>query len=240
MRTGSEHSEKIVKLLLTLSMILVSAGCSDLSSQVFERSQVGYFYGKAITNLKEHNYKQTTSGLTEGLRKYRNSGLYILRGQSQLKTGDFAEAVDDFNMAFKYRKTEKFNIASINRHLSKMQYYRESFIYANRGLAFHYLQEPEKATDDINNAIKLDPDCPTWYCYRALVKKQLLDRDEALKDLDRAIALNKKSSLPYHIRATIYEDMEDKTRSLEDKQLAKKLGYQKENDPTRYNIEEAP
>ncbi|HMO22178.1 MAG TPA: tetratricopeptide repeat protein, partial [Candidatus Melainabacteria bacterium] len=155
-------------LILILPVISLLTACSEAEAgrvDIFERSEVGYYYGRAVTSIAEGDYRKATASLGEGLEKYRNSGLYTLRGYGYCKLGKFKEAIDDFNLAFKYRQTESFSIASINRHLSKNPYFKEAFLLANRGLAYSYLEDSEKARADVDKALELEPEQSAWYCY---------------------------------------------------------------------------
>lgn len=228
-------------LILILPVISLLTACSEAGSgrvDVFERSEVGYYYGRAVTSIAEGDYRKATASLGEGLERYRNSGLYTLRGYGYCKLGKFKEAIDDFNLAFKYRQTESFSIASINRHLSKNPYFKEAFLLANRGLAFSYLEESEKARADVDRALQLEPAQSTWYCYRALIEIKNEESDAALKDLKKAIGLDPENPLPFHIRAGLYESLSLPARARKDRERAIKLGYKIKDDITRYDIKE--
>lgn len=239
---GDERSDKSMLLrilILILPVISLLTACSGAGHvDLFERSEVGYYYGRAVTTIAEGEYRKATASLGEGLEKYRNSGLYTLRGYGYCKLGKYKEAIDDFNMAFKYRQTESFSIASINRHLSRNPYYKEAFLLANRGLAYSYSDDQEKARADVDRALQLEPGQSVWYCYRALIEIRSEDSDAALKDLKKAISLDPESPLPFHIRADIYESLSLPARAQKDRERATKLGYKIKDDITRYDIKQ--
>lgn len=228
----------VALLIMTLAVVSTLSACSNLNKEIFERSQVGYYYGKGVTSVKERHYKKALAILDKGLKESRNSGLYSLRGYCLLKVGKFSKACDDINMSFKYRDSERFNIASINRHLSKVPYYKEAFLYGCRSLAYSYLEEHDKALADADKAIELEPKYSDWYCIRALARKHRGEADLALQDLAKAIELSSKNPNPYKVRSDLYSSMgeEKKEEAKADGLMAEKLGYKPKNDLTEYEF----
>lgn len=221
-----------------IAAIPLVSGCA-LNSEVYQRTEIGYYYGKGLTNISEGEYEKAIGYLNEGLKDYSNSGLYTLRGFAFCKSGKFKQAVDDFSLALKYKQTEDFSIASINRHLSRTAYYKDAFIYANRGLAFSYIKDEdrtESAIEDLDSACNMEPKKPIWLCYRALAKINFGETDDAIKDLNEAIRLNRKSPIPYHIRRKLWESLDDKERASQDKEVEEELDYNKLKDETNYNV----
>lgn len=226
----------IIGASVILAAVTLLSACNSVKNEVYERTEIGYYYGSGITKIEEAKYNAAASNLTEGLKHHGNSGLYTLRGFTYCKLGKFQKAIDDFNLALKYKKSEGYDIASINRHLSKIKFYKTDFIFANRALAYSYLEEFEKAFEDINRVIQDESKESLWYCYRAQIHLNKMDYDGALQDLAKAIELKPKNASAYRIRAEVYEALGDEKSANEDIKAQKILDYEEEADITKYNI----
>src|SRR5262249_9806176 len=62
--------------------------------------------------------------------------------------------------------------------------------YINRAAAYLRFAEYQKALDDYDNAIRLDPFTARWYMLRALAHAMLGHGPQAKADRDQAIALD--------------------------------------------------
>ena len=88
--------------------------------------------------------------------------------------------------------------------------------YFNRGIAYEYMGESNRALKDYANVIKLDPGMNEAYINRALLYKKLEKYTLAIKDLDRAIALRPDFAFAYLYRADIHYIMGDLGASAKD------------------------
>src|SRR5260370_41812991 len=64
--------------------------------------------------------------------------------------------------------------------------------FNRRGLAYHYLNEYNKAIEDFSEAIHLDPKLVTAHANRGLAHYAKGNYDEGIKDMDEAIRLDPK------------------------------------------------
>jgi len=62
--------------------------------------------------------------------------------------------------------------------------------YLSRGVAYLKSQDYDKAIDDFNAVVALDPDNERGYYYRGIALIDKRDYEHALEDLDHSIALN--------------------------------------------------
>jgi Flp pilus assembly protein TadD len=61
--------------------------------------------------------------------------------------------------------------------------------YNLRGIAYHYLENYEKAMDDLQKALELDPNYAWAYCNRGFVYESLGDLEQAKADYEKALSL---------------------------------------------------
>jgi protein O-mannosyl-transferase len=72
------------------------------------------------------------------------------------------------------------------------------FAYDNRGIAFAKLGQLDRALDDYNTAIALDPSSTDAYNNRGLSLDEMGLREKARADFEKAIALNPRNYLAYN------------------------------------------
>ena len=72
------------------------------------------------------------------------------------------------------------------------------------------------ALQELNEAIKLDPNLAEAYAYRARIYNGKSDYDRALSDANRAIQLNSRLGLGYFARAYAYREKNDIDRAIAD------------------------
>jgi tetratricopeptide (TPR) repeat protein len=89
-------------------------------------------------------------------------------------------------------------------------------IYSNRGIAYRELNEPEKALEDFNRAIALDPDDARAYGNRGITQRALKQYEQALSDLNRALSLDDTMDWVHVARGEVYRHIGEYQRALED------------------------
>jgi tetratricopeptide (TPR) repeat protein len=89
-------------------------------------------------------------------------------------------------------------------------------IYSNRGIAYRELNEREKALEDFNRAIELDPDDARAYGNRGITQRVLKRDEQALADLNRALSLDDTMDWVHVARGEVYRHLGEYQRALED------------------------
>ena len=77
--------------------------------------------------------------------------------------------------------------------------------YSNRGLAHHYLGQLERAIEDYDEAIRLNPEDAVAYYNRGLAYKELGKKAEAIDDFEKFITLTDNPQLIEMARQQIEE-----------------------------------
>jgi tetratricopeptide (TPR) repeat protein len=95
--------------------------------------------------------------------------------------------------------------------------------YNNRGMAFYKLGKLDKAMEDFDRAIALNPSYIYAYNNRGMAFYRLGKLDKAMKDFDRAIALNPSYIDAYNNRGMVFDDSGMANKALEDYNTAIRL-----------------
>ena len=88
------------------------------------------------------------------------------------------------------------------------------------------LEQYPEATEDYDEAIRLDPDYSETFYWRGMVKSQLEQYPEAIEDYDEAIRLSPNYLNAYYRRAIAKRETEKLTSAQQDLQLALLLAQQ--------------
>ena len=77
--------------------------------------------------------------------------------------------------------------------------------YSNRGLAYHYLGQLDRAIEDYDEAIRLNPNLAETYYNRGRAYKEQGKKAEAIADFEKSIALTTNPQLIEIARQQIAE-----------------------------------
>ncbi|CAD8196501.1 unnamed protein product [Paramecium octaurelia] len=99
----------------------------------------------------------------------------------------------------------------------------DATVYYNRGVLFKQQGEKEKALQDYNMAIKLNPNYATAYINRGVLFKQQGEKEKALQDYNMAIKLNPNYATVYINRGNLFNEKGEKEKALQDYNMAIKL-----------------
>jgi Tfp pilus assembly protein PilF len=88
--------------------------------------------------------------------------------------------------------------------------------FVSRGSAYLQLNQLEKALEDFNHAIHIEPEYARAFHLRGLVEEKRGADNRALDDFSRAIAIDPEYGAAYHSRATLHTKMGREDLALED------------------------
>ena len=77
----------------------------------------------------------------------------------------------------------------------------------NRGIAYHDLRQYQRAIQDYDEAIRLNPQDAEAYNNRGFAYFSLGQHQRAIQDLDEAIRLNPQYAMAYLLRALAYTSL---------------------------------
>ncbi len=125
-----------------------------------------------------------------------NSRDYYNRGVKKSNSGDYQEAINDFNKAIELKTN-----------------YTEA--YHSRGLAKFGLGDKQEAVQDFNQAIILNPDYIQAYSVRGICNRELGNMQEAINDFDKLITISPDLKI-YHYRGLAKFDLGDNEGATND------------------------
>jgi tetratricopeptide (TPR) repeat protein len=91
-----------------------------------------------------------------------------------------------------------------------------SVIYNNRGIAYDDKGDYDRAIQDFNEAIHLNPNAETAYYGRGNAYKKKGDYDRAIQDFNEAIHLNPNFEIAYYDRGNAYIDKDDYVHAIQE------------------------
>jgi len=89
-------------------------------------------------------------------------------------------------------------------------------LHIRRGIAFSYLNESQRAIEDCNSAIQLNPEYAWAYVNRGYVFRRLREYELAIEDFNRALQLNLDDTWAYASRSLAYSELHEYQRAIED------------------------
>lgn len=89
-------------------------------------------------------------------------------------------------------------------------------IYGSRGVGYYSKGDYDRAIQDTDQAILLNPTEPSFYYTRGVAYKKKGDFDRAIQDFNEAIHLNPNFDRAYYDRGNAYMDKEDYDRAIQE------------------------
>ena len=168
----------------------------------------------ALENLKK--YDQSNDTYNKLIRLYPGyDKAYIGKAKLSLEQKDTVSAIENVNKALEINKN------SVNGYVIRAD------------IAINSHRDYQKALDDMNEAIKLQPQNPGFYINRAFLRHNLDDYHGAMSDFDYAIQLDPYNYVGYYNRALLRAEVHDFNRAIDD--LTQVLDLKGKDYRTLYN-----
>ncbi len=135
----------------------------------------------------------------------KDSSLYLGIAYAYWANKDLPNCISYINKAYSIAPKDPFILSNMSYYHNEAGKYNESIKYAttglqqsnidnmtkslllnNRGFAYLQINQPNKAIEDINKSISLNPDNSFAYCYRALTNVELKKMETVCADLERS------------------------------------------------------
>jgi tetratricopeptide (TPR) repeat protein len=105
-------------------------------------------------------------------------------------------------------------------------------IYGSRGVGYYGKDDYDRAIQDTDQAIRLNPNEPSFYYTSGLAYKKKGDYDRAIQEFSEAIRLNPNFERAYYDRGNAYIDKEEYDRAIQEFNEAIRLNA---NNANNYN-----
>jgi lipoprotein NlpI len=133
---------------------------------------------------------------------YPQGRTHFEAGRAAQNRGDFDVAIESFTLAIKAGDLSKEDLAAA---------------YNNRGIAYGAKGDQDRAIQDYNEAIRLNPNDAVAYNNRGnAYRRDKGDSDHAIQDYDEAIRLNPNYADAYYNRGLAYGAKGDQDRAIQD------------------------
>ncbi len=199
-----ELNEFMVKAYICRSYARMKQGNNDGAIRDCERGlefdieNKPLLYHKGFALVSAKRFGEAEVCLNEMIRRYPTDvDAYMAKGQMNVERGDTLAAIEDFS-----------------RTISVDKYYAPG--WGARGWVSLMKDRYSNALADLNEAIRLKSDDPTYYMNRAMARYNLNDLRGTMDDFDRSISLDPNSKLSYLNRAIMRTTVGDLNRALED------------------------
>jgi len=172
------------------------------------------------------------------------SGVFLIRGITNIDLGEYQEAINDFNSALELGG-EKADVYSNRGHAyAGLGQYQEAFndyakaieldsenatTYYFRGNAYFELGQYQKSIEDYTRAIELNPEYAVAFYNRGVAFSKLGKYQEAFEDYTRAIELNPEDADAYYFRGVAYVNFHQYQDAIDDCYQAGRLYIEKED-----------
>jgi len=121
--------------------------------------------------------------------------------------GDYSISISYFELAEKIAEDDEV-IERVRKNLAVS--------YNNRGTTYDGLKKHEKAIEDYNKAIALNPEDAMAYYNRGTAYAKLKKHEEAIEDYNKAIALDPEYAMAYNNRGNAYNELKKHEKAIED------------------------
>lgn len=169
------------------------------------RQDIAFRFGNAILDLSTFNNPQVGQFVAQQVvADYPDNALaYQVSGMLNSNTGNWKQAIDDFNRAVEIEP-------------------EAAMLYNSRGSVYLAQQQWDNAINDFTHAIELDPQLVRAYYNRGVALYGQGNLDDAVDEYTRVIEMNPEFANAYYNRAIIYyeqgrieEAIADYTRIIE-------------------------
>jgi tetratricopeptide (TPR) repeat protein len=151
----------------------------------------------------------------EYIRPVRGFFVRVLAVAAFLPATMLSAAADDVDVCTSYLVKADARLAACNRLLSQRSYSGvRSRLYLNRGMAYLQKEDADRALEDINKAVSLEPGNDFILVARSEAWFAKGELDRAMADADRAGKINPKSDNPYLLRGKVWGERGDIDRSI--------------------------
>jgi len=135
------------------------------------------------------------------------------RNINQLNASEWLDKSYNYIVNKEFDKSIEAATASIALNPNKDIAYS---VYMNRGIAYGQINQHDKAIEDFNKAMSINPNMSNAYAHRGIAFIGKGQYDGAIEDFNKAISINPNDDFSYFGRACTYLEMENFDKAIVD------------------------
>lgn len=188
-RAFGQVSELVVSAYQKMEAKDYSASIADFSQALKQQpSDTSALIGIIRVYTMTENYKDAQRIVDDAIKQYPNlPDFYLRRGILNNIRGQHRKAIPDFDKAL--------GLASGSKLIS---------IYVNRGVSFMRDNDYDRAMQDFNDALEINPRNASALSYKAFVNYRQNNFMEAIDGYNKAIDIDPSNAMSYYNRGMAY------------------------------------
>lgn len=200
-RSVGQVSELVASAYVKLEAKDYPGSITDFSEALKQQpSDTSALIGIIRAYTMSENHKEAQRIVDNAIKQYPNlPDFYLRRGILNNLRGQQRKAIPDFDKALE--------LATGNKMVP---------IYVNRGISYLRDENLERALEDFNNALEINPRNASALNYKAFVNYKLNNFAESIEDYNKAIDIDSNNAMSYYNRGMAHLRSGNKAKACGD------------------------
>jgi tetratricopeptide (TPR) repeat protein len=150
---------------------------------------------------------------------------YLIMGEESMGRTMFQRCLDTGVKAFVEYEGANIELSRQKGKYAKPKDQKLDLAYTEQGIAYSKKGQYEKAIEQYNKALEVNPNCALAYYNRSVAYTGMGEYDRAVSDCTKALQLNPRHASSYYSRGVSYWHLGSRNQAIKDLQAAAKLQH---------------